>query len=176
VARLPLEWWAARLTGLATVDGLGAFACYQHAGVPLFLYAFRFGFNTPFCANQSSSPRRICSDSGMPSRALMVLSRRECSGSSLSEYMIFVGFGTLTIWSVYTEMSSDMLRLPDEKIGVGWFSGQHPSNSPRGCRRPMGPARAGVSTFFVLKFEDHSDRAARRVSAAATRCGSSRRQ
>jgi len=34
-AGLPLEWWAARSTGLLTVDGLGAFACYQHAGVPL---------------------------------------------------------------------------------------------------------------------------------------------
>ena len=34
--------WAARLTGLATVDGLGAFAWYQHAGVPLFLRALPF--------------------------------------------------------------------------------------------------------------------------------------
>lgn len=60
-------------------------------------YLLCFGFNTPFCANQSSSPRRICSDSGMPSRALIAFNRRDCSGSSLSEYMIFFGFGTLTI-------------------------------------------------------------------------------
>jgi hypothetical protein len=31
-----IELRAARVTGLTTVDGLGAFACDQHAGVPVF--------------------------------------------------------------------------------------------------------------------------------------------
>lgn len=75
----------------------------RHAGVPIFDYDFRFGFSTPFCSNQSNRARRICSDSGMPSRALISFSRRACVGSSLSEIMILVGAGTMSVYSYIRE-------------------------------------------------------------------------
>src|SRR5207245_313106 len=36
-AGLPHRIVGSPLTGLATVDGLGAFACFQHTGVPLYV-------------------------------------------------------------------------------------------------------------------------------------------
>lgn len=44
-------------------------------GVPNFA-TIAVGFTTPFCSNQITRARRICSDSGIPSRALIALSSR----------------------------------------------------------------------------------------------------
>jgi hypothetical protein len=55
-----------------------------------------------------ASARRICSDSGIPSRALTALSRRACTGSSLSEIMIL--FGTCSIYAYIRRCQEASLR------------------------------------------------------------------